>query len=221
MGVTVKTWPGGQTPASKDATLVLDIGVAVVPQLDVLTLEDDSDYYVRAILIYSLSDGCYIPREVTVGMSSLANREDQADALRGHRLESEPPVSSVSLRQVKVAELVKQGSADGIFLQFQGYEQMVSLRSSWGIPGDPDPEKLGFYSWMRPFGDIPREDLLRTVAIVYMVAVMAGESPALTVEREFNLAKRTAANWIARAKEEGLIRTPGLRDDDGEHSEAS
>lgn len=199
-------------PTAQDATLLLDIDAAVVPQLDVVMLEEDADYYVRAILIYSLSEGCYIPREVTVGMSSLITEEDIEEALRGSRLESEPPVSSVALRQVKVAELVRHGAADGIFLRFRGHERLGSLRSSWGVPGEPDAVSGGF-EWMTR--NAPREDFMHQLSMVYMVAVMAGESPAQSVERAFNLAKRTAANWISRAKEEGYIRIPKLRGDDG------
>lgn len=214
MGVTVQTWPGGETPAPSDATILLDIGVAVVPQLHVVMMDDDDDYYVRAVLIYSLSEACYIPREVTVGMRSLVSEEDFKTALDGTRLKAEPPVSSVALRQVKVAELVRSGAANGVFLRFKGIEQPFSLNKAWGEVDGSELMAEGVYAGLM-FYDTPREDLLRHIALVYMVAVMAGESPAQAVERAFGLAKRTAANWISRAKAEGYIRIPKLANRDG------
>lgn len=214
MGITVKTWPEGRLPTYSDATLMLDIDVAVVPQLDVVMVEDDSDYYVRGILIYSLSEGYYIPREVTVGMRSLVTEQDFDETLRGMRLKSEPPVSSVSLRHVRVAELVKHGAAWGIFLRFKEYDRPASLISTWGVPGDSESVVHRYAHLARTASS---EEILRHLGAVYMVAVMAGDSPAQAVERDFGMAKRTAANWIARAKSEGHIRIPGVISNNGEH----
>ncbi len=64
----------------------------------------------------------------------------------------------------------------------------------------------------------PSAASFRPIVMTYQIAHLCSQPPAKAVEAQYGLAPRTAARWIARAKELGLLKTPAveqLRELDG------
>lgn len=198
--IRVRTWPGGKRPTLKDA-MVLDIGIGVVPMLTVEVQEDSWDYIVTARLQYSLSEGRYLATSVEVSTSMLVHLNDDKTPRKNRVIE----VTSVLLRKVRIAEIVRLGASGGIFTQMNRDEPPVSQLDWYGTVGE--------IRWGSPFSDLiremgPVESNLHNVGVSYTLAKMSGDAPAKAVERQFGLPSRTAADWIARAKAAGKIRNP-------------
>jgi hypothetical protein len=56
----------------------------------------------------------------------------------------------------------------------------------------------------------PVDWVLRELALVYNIALISSQPPAKAVEKGFGLAARTAARWIAKAREMSILTRPSV-----------
>lgn len=175
--------PDGREPTWDD-TVKLNTGVGVIPDLRVRFLlgDDPEDGYLPAIhmrLEFRFYEARYSVTFV---------------GFEGHE------VDGSDLRSVRVAELSRHAANAGIFASI----------------GDEPPHSLyGSYLWDEAktsqvdYGSGgPTPELLAEVAFVYQMALISSQHPAKAVSAYMGLAPRTAARWIARAKESGLLVRP-------------
>lgn len=182
--------PDGRVPTWHDAE-VLNIGVGVVPELRVRAMlgdqRDGGLPIVHLHLRFHFSEARYVAEFV---------------GLQG------PDVSSVDLRGIRVAELIRVGAAGGIFLNGEDDSPPASLREIYGYEGEPRWSAEGMAELSTSRG--PSEKLLAEVALSYQIAQISSQPPAKAVERQFGLPARTAARWISKAKALGLLDRPAV-----------
>lgn len=208
MDVIVRSLETSRKPTLRDASLRLDIGIAVVPFLQVEVQQDGWAHYVSAELLFSISEARYMARKIAVGVSSRARLEKDPGKPGVFVENALQEVNSVLLRQIRVGEIVRLGASGGIFVALDRDEPPASLQDWYGPKGEP----------LYIDGDIgrhlvqdgPSETTLPLVALTYMIALVSSQPPAKAVERNFGLPPRTAANWIAKAKAAGLIKHPSF-----------
>lgn len=184
---------------------MLDIGVGIIEHLTAVINDDGWDYDLEIELLFSLKDVRYFAQSVRVSVNMFAERmvvdESSGMTLR----EKVREITSVVLRQVKVAEAVRVAASGGIFLKLPWEDVPLSLQDLYGTMGEEH--------WVEIVGEQitsrgPTDQNLRLIGDSYMIAQLSGEAPAKAVERIYSLPARTASNWIARAREAGFIRKP-------------
>ena len=175
--------PDGRSPTWSD-TVKLNIGVGVIPDLRVRFLlgEDREAGYLPAVhmrLEFRFSEARY--STTFVGYEA-------------------PEVDGTDLRSLRVADLARQAANAGIFAS---------------LAGEPPQSLTGAYVWSDdktyladPGAKGPSPENLKEVAFVYQLALISSQHPAKAVSAYMGLAPRTAARWIARAKELGLLVRP-------------
>lgn len=191
MRLTSVRLPGGEKPKF-DHAVVLNVGIAVVPEFEVEAHEevDAEDAPFADVVHMKLRFDQYQGRYVVtfLGLESV-------------------DVTSTSLREVRVGELLRMASTAGIFVKVDRDEPPVSVRDWLGedlyiAAGSPMGEmvkKTGPNGWV-----------LNLVSLVYNIAQISSQAPAKAVERAFGLSARTAARWIAKAREQGILIRPAL-----------
>ena len=205
----MRTLATGHKPTSADATIHLDIGINVVPNLEVEVQNEEWDHFVSAELVFSISDSRYLARRIAVGVSSRVTLQtDENGTLAGINTNSLHEVNSVLLRQVRVAEIVRVGASGGIFVSLDVDGPPASLQDWYGTKGEPRYSEGKFGEFLIRQGPTPA--VLPLVALTYMIAIVSGQPPAKSVERNFGIPSRTAANWISKAKAADLIKTPRI-----------
>ena len=97
------------------------------------------------------------------------------------------------LRQIPVAEIVRRAVSDSLDQLKPSRDGGFSI-----VLGAARPPK--------PTGRTgPSDDLLRHVAFVYRVALLAGDAPTEAVAKEVGIPRATAGRWIASAREKGFL----------------
>lgn len=187
-------WHDGHEPTWRDAVIGLNNGVGVVPRLSVLYFGGDWDdfgggYDVELEMAFSYEpwDMRYKVVSVTVG---------EPGSMPAYHSD----ITSTDLREVRVAEWARVGAGRGVFLVPSPGDKPISAEEWHEYYFNPDEEVAG--------GD--RDWLLSQVALHYQIATISSQPPAKAVERAFNAPARTAANWIARAKETGALKPVAL-----------
>jgi hypothetical protein len=161
----------------------------------------------RVVLRYAEVDG----RAECVGLEVGADFE-ASDA------RDPPPLTSSALRRIKLAELIEEGA--------RRYRDQ--LRELAELPGflnsepDPEGERLARRTRTSARRRLPAAtattrrgrtgrpiergpEHLAQVAKVYAHAYRAGQRPTEAVRQEWQVSKTTAAKWVARAREAGLL----------------
>lgn len=116
-------------------------------------------------------------------------------------------VTGTELREIRVAELVRMASAAGIFVRLESGSEPVSVRSWWG---DSEYHVMGKATAEAVRAAGPVKEVLKQVALVYNIAQLSSQPPAKSVEAAFGLTPRTAARWIAKAREQEILVRPAL-----------
>ncbi|MGM1029411.1 MAG: hypothetical protein ACQEWM_05990 [Actinomycetota bacterium] len=101
----------------------------------------------------------------------------------GHSEADANEVNGGVLRQVRLAEIVRRVALGGII-----------LNGEQPIPAFDDSEASTFSH----------------LAMIYTSALISSEPPAKAVERHFGWPPRTAARWIAKAKDAGVLQRPAV-----------
>lgn len=212
---------------------MLDIGVGIIPHLTAVIRDEGWDYDVKVELLFSEEEVRFFAQSVTVSVSEFPAREIAEQTIsitvdgetKLVKIDSRPQplvmgnrqkplemqekklreITSVVLRQVKVAEAVRVAASGGLFEKHDSENRPYSRQDLYGSSGE--------LHWVSEIGEQitsrgPTEQNLRIIGFSYMIALLSGEAPAKAVERQFSLPARTASNWIARARETGFIRKP-------------
>lgn len=111
-------------------------------------------------------------------------------------------VTGTQLRGVRVTDYLRCAGLSGVYLEWNG-ERLLPLSRFGDDLGAMFNQRIS--AGIRRAG--PTSDNLFLVALSYFVAQISSQPPAKAVERDLGLPARTAANWIARAKEEGILFT--------------
>jgi Family of unknown function (DUF6214) len=168
-----------------------------------------------------------LPREFSIvheldagGEAELEVAIDDRGAARCVRLEVRAPenggIVTETLRAIPVGRLLHLGTTDALMTRAQTPER--------GPVGSFGPatleEQRQFYqryaNTRRPRQGSPLTDeTLAQVATVYRAALGRGDPPTATVAETMNVARSTAARWIASARERGLL-GPAMRGRAGE-----
>lgn len=109
--------------------------------------------------------------------------------MRCVQVEGGPPVDSRQLRAVAVADIVARAVRPYV------------LANGEHAGGPWQPLTVG----PDDAADGPTDRALRKVAALYRVAYMCGLAPTATVTETMGLKRPTAANWIGRARDRGLL----------------
>ncbi len=122
-------------------------------------------------------------------------------------------VTGEAMRSLPVARLLKAAFVDASFkLDERGVGHLLST---------PLKDREAFYGRVAKDARQPRqgspitEDDLRQVAELYRAALGRGDPPTQTVANSLQVARSTAARWVARARERNLL-GPALRGRAGE-----
>lgn len=186
------TLPNGKPPTWRDC-VGLNIGVGVIPEIhaqittaDGFTDPEDAPFYdvIDIQLRFNLSESRYVACFVGVSGSD---------------------VSSASLREIRVGEAIRMVAAAGIFAKMDRDDPPASIRDWWG---DGEYNIVGSQMGELVRRDGPVEWVLRQLSLVYNIALISSQPPAKAVEKGFGLPTRTAARWIAKARELGLLTRP-------------
>lgn len=194
MRLTSVTLPNGKTPSWEDATM-LNIGVGVLEHFKVQVTDDewmvprDKAYapIVHMTVVFNFSAGRYTASFVG--------------------LEAVHEITGTDLREIRVAEVLQLASAAGIYIKLNAGGDPVSVHDwhggdQWRAVNSADLEKVksaGAVDWV-----------LEEIALVYNIAQISSQPPAKAVEKAFGLPARTAARWIAKAKERGILNRPSI-----------
>lgn len=186
--------PDGETPTWRDCW-GLNIGVGVIPELeatvttaDGFTDPEDARFFdvIHLKLRFLLSESRYVAQFVGVEGSD---------------------ITSVNLREVRVAEAIRMVAATGIFVKMDRDAPPASIRDWWG---DDEYNIVG-----SQMGEMVREAgpvdwVLKQLSLVYNIALISSQPPAKAVEKGFGLPARTAARWIAKARSLGILSRPSV-----------
>jgi hypothetical protein len=157
----------------------------LVGREDVVGLEDDEQVRVRLRLEYSGDAGRYEIAEFALDRGQLP-------------LE----IGGSLLRTVRVHTIARRAIAYSLPLWTIG---VIMLR---------DKQRLGMLEDFAPL-EPTHPETLHLTALVYRIAEISNENPALAVAETMGLKQRTATNWIARARASGYMTTvvdqPGAR----------
>ncbi len=184
--------PDGTEPTWEDA-LVLNIGIGVIPELVVQFQEkwlNRGDEVMAPVIHMRIRFSQYQGRFLAqfVGLEAVE-------------------VASTDLREVRVAELLRMASSAAIYVKHSVDEDPVSLYETQGDEMvSLKDSRLGLLAKERG----PVDPVLREAALVYNVALLSSQAPAKAVEKAFQLPARTAARWIAKAREKGMLERPSL-----------
>lgn len=96
-----------------------------------------------------------------------------------------------ALRAIPVANLTKMAGARHVLYE----EGDGTLRQRALLDEDVDRIKR----------DGPTDQALRLVAYLYRLALVVGEPPTQTVERNLRLARSTAGRWVSLARKRGFL----------------
>lgn len=184
------TDPEGK-PLHWEKTVGLNIGIGVAPEMHAVAYmgERDDDYLpaVHLRLYFNFGQGRYIP--TFVGYEG-------------------PDVDGTDLRSVRVNELVQLVSSHGVFVKFEKDAPPGSLAHAFGGEGMPSFTHGDMAAKVKSTG--PEGWVLRYVVLTYQLAQIASQAPVKAVQKAFGLTERTAARWIAKAKENGLMVRPSV-----------
>ncbi len=180
MRLTEARVPGGEKPTFDDCVM-LDNGVGIVPELDVVISDVTGNIHLR--LTFSADERRY--QASFVGLAT----ED---------------ITSTKLREVKVAESIRIGASFGIFFPLVKGLPANSL-AYWVGPGGSFDLNLEDQS-----DGLDADETLELVALCYEIAELSSQHPAKAVQQQFGLSQRTAARWISRAKARGYVGRPLL-----------
>jgi hypothetical protein len=103
-------------------------------------------------------------------------------------------VTGADLRAVRVYDLVRVGIASGVL-----WNQKTEGGDVFVVGG------LDEYTVKEIRNDGPVDKSLEWVGRIYELAKVLGLPPAQRVELELGLTRRTATNWIRRARERGFL----------------
>lgn len=186
--------PNGKEPKWDDA-MMLNIGVGVLPEFEVLATDqewlvpEDQPFasIIHMTVLFHFSKGRYVAKFVG--------------------LEAHPEVTGTDLREVRVAEVLRLASTAGIYARFDKEDDPVPIREGWGedvliAPESPMMERI------KRTG--PKGWVLEWIALAYNIAQISSQPPAKAVEKAFGLSSRTAARWIAKAREQGVLKRPAV-----------
>lgn len=114
------------------------------------------------------------------------------------------PVTGTALRAVKVSELAREGLKDWALKSddFSGYVSPPGKPNTKGIGGSKG-RPTGTPTDMKRQG--PTGEALRWAAYYYNLASVLGLPPLKEVATRLQLSSATAARWVRKAREEGLI----------------
>lgn len=166
-----------------------------------------------------LAPGLTVPDEVTVNVSDLRGYDVEAVIVpQGGRLvvakiemaqrEGGPPVTGEAMRQLVMTPLIKAALGFAhVKLNIRPHDEPYTLEEAmrlqevgavaWGLLGVEDRDRL------KAAG--PSGETLQWVALLYRVAVAIAEPPVKTIQGAFEISLRTATNWVAAARGEGLL----------------
>ncbi|UTX53394.1 hypothetical protein [Leucobacter aridicollis] len=184
--------PDGSEPTWEDA-IVLNIGIGVIPELKVQFQEkwlNRGDEVMAPVVHMRIRFSQYQGRFLAqfVGLEA-------------------PEVAGTDLREIRVAELLRMASSAAIYVKHSVDEDPVSLYESRGDEAmSLEGSRLGLLAKERG----PVDPVLKEVALIYNVALLSSQAPAKAVEKAFQLPARTAARWIAKARENGMLERPSL-----------
>ena len=159
-------------------------GIAVRPMVrgdlelrseDAAALEPGQEIRVTFRLEYSESKGCF-----------------EVAAFGIDRLDADLEVSGAFLRTVRVHAITKLGILAAVPEWAFQLAQLRNLRERGGLRSFPE---------FAPSDD----DALLLTALIYRIAEISGENPALAVAESIGLKQRTATNWIQRARGAGYM----------------
>lgn len=180
----------GAIPTWRDS-IVLNNGIGVIQTAFV---SFPYDYDIEHGEVYVAS---------TLTMRLEFSEDEGVFQVRSVALEADFEVTSAHLREVRVAEAKRRAVSHLVYVRTAHDADPVTLFSRFGDEG------IGFAKSRATAGDErPTESRLRLVGLVYGLAQISSEPPAKAVERAFGLTQRTAARWIARAKELGFLVRP-------------
>jgi hypothetical protein len=142
---------------------------------DIGALARDQVALVTFRLEYSESAGCF-----------------EVAAFGVDRADTDIEVSGAFLRTVRVHAIAKLGILAALPPWALQLAQLRHLRDRGGLRSFPD------------FAPSDEEALLLT-GLIYRIAEISGENPALAVAESIGLKQRTATNWIQRARAAGYM----------------
>lgn len=184
------TDPDGQ-PLDWSKSVGLNIGIGVAPEIHaVVYMGDRDDDYLPAVhirLLFRFSEGRYIP--TFVGYEA-------------------PDVDGTDLRSVRVNEMVQLVASHGIFVKLDRDDPPGSLAHAYGSEGMPSFTHGNLAKTVKDEG--PNGRVLKHVVFTYQLAQVASQPPVKAVQKAFGLTERTAARWIAKAKQAGLMVRPSV-----------
>ena len=123
------------------------------------------------------------------------------------------PITSELLRKIPVARFMRE-ALEAVAMELESSPAGISTASL--RRQDAPPPKLEHVRGPRR-GSPLTEDHLRRVAEVYQAAVEQGDPATQTVANEMHAARSTAARWVAKARERGIL-GPAKRGQAGEAS---
>ncbi|WP_156138685.1 hypothetical protein [Microbacterium mangrovi] len=195
MKIDVRT-PDGNPVSWQDATHPIGAALRIVPRFTVDAEDDQTGLGNTLDVEYDQAEGRYVIRQATV--RSLTGAE----------------VTGTELRQVRLAEVVQAASphcvtftlgdeGDGAITAAEVAASEGRLLPKWladSLVATSESRNLP-----EPARSEAREARLDAVQLVYGVAALTGQPPAKAIERELNVAPRTAAHWIHLARNAGRL----------------
>lgn len=164
-------------------------GIGVAPELHgTVFLGEREDEYLPAVhvrLEFHFGDGRY--HAVFIGYEA-------------------PEVDGTDLRSIRVNEMVQLVASHGIFVKMDPEEPPASLAEMFGSDGMPSYTHGDMQRKVKEVG--PNGWVLAQVVFTYQLALVASQPPVKAVQKAFGLTERTAARWIAKAREQGRMIRP-------------
>ncbi|MCS0644987.1 hypothetical protein [Curtobacterium flaccumfaciens] len=175
---------GDHPPSMADATIEPFPGFRVVPWMSMrIEGEANTDYEPEIEVTFDVSESRYRPTFIGV----------RADEVNG-----------TMLRTVRVTDYLRGAARLGIYSALDASDgEAEPLAALFDFAG---PESIfgdEFADLLKNEGPTPFS--ISHVGFSYVFAQLAAEPPAKAVQRDLHLTARTADNWIAKAKANGLL----------------
>jgi hypothetical protein len=170
--------------------------------------------------LVSLDDTHGVPREFSLTAQLEPDTKAELDIVvdddgspRCTRMEIRgDEISGETVRSIALSRLLRLGMTTALW--------RVTSKPDGSVVIEPagDEERRRFYQSRQPRRGSPvTDETLREVARHYRQAAEHGEPPSLGVAAAMNVSRSTAARWVKRARERGLL-GPALRGRAGEAS---
>lgn len=194
MKLDVRT-PEGKPVERHDANRRIGAALWIVPRYRVTAEDEHTGLGSTLDVAYDAVEGRFVVREA--GVYSLSGGE----------------ITGTELRRVRLAEIVQAASPQCVAFALDDEDLFVTAAELAESEGRMLPTWLtdtlaaapGLGSLSESARVEAREARLDAVQLVYGVAVLTGQPPAKAIERELNVAPRTAAQWIRAARDAGRL----------------